>query len=85
MASGEENPKGTSSAIDKAVEAAHVQGVAQGEFFKQKEIVRGYDFDKGLDHHELLKSFITSGFQSTLFARAVNEVNKMVSDANGYL
>lgn len=66
------------SKMNIALEATHVKGESSGDFFKGKCIVRGYDFDRGVDHHELLKSFITNGFQSTLFARAVNEVNRMV-------
>ncbi len=42
--------------------------------------VSGYDFNEGIDHHKLLQSFRTSGFQATNFGRAVEEINKMVSD-----
>ena len=40
--------------------------------------VRGYDFNKGVDYHELLKSFRTVGFQAMHFGKAVEEINKMV-------
>ena len=40
--------------------------------------VQGYDFSKGVDYHELLKSFKTVGFQAMHFGRAVDEINKMV-------
>ncbi|XP_064616269.1 deoxyhypusine synthase-like [Liolophura sinensis] len=40
--------------------------------------VQGYDFNKGLDFHELLKSYTTTGFQATNFGRAVEEINKMI-------
>lgn len=40
--------------------------------------VQGYDFNKGVDYHELLKSFKTFGFQATHFGQAVEEINKMV-------
>ena len=43
--------------------------------------VKGYDFNKGIDHHKLLQSFRTSGFQATNFGLAVEEINKMVIDA----
>ena len=65
--------------ISKALEATLVEGHATGNFFENREIVKGYDFDKGLDYHEIFKSFMNNGFQSTLFAKAVNEVNAMVS------
>lgn len=64
--------------IDAALNAAHVKSPASEELLKRKNVVRGYDFDQGLDHHELLESFINSGFQSTLFARAIKEVSTMI-------
>lgn len=43
-----------------------------------KETVKGYDFEKGLNYEELLKSYCKSGFQATNFGLAVNEINKML-------
>lgn len=40
--------------------------------------VKGYDFNDGVNYPNLLKSFVTTGFQATNFALAVNEVNRMV-------
>ena len=42
------------------------------------ETVRGYDFNNGLDYHELLRSYKRSGFQALNFGKAVEEINKMV-------
>ena len=42
-----------------------------------REVV-GYDFSKGIDYHQLLQSFRTSGFQATNFGMAVEEINRMV-------
>ena len=41
--------------------------------------VIGYDFNQGVDHHALLKSYLTSGFQATNFGLAVEQINAMVS------
>ncbi|NWS11205.1 DHYS synthase, partial [Pachyramphus minor] len=41
--------------------------------------VRGYDFASGPDLAELLRSFRTTGFQATSFARAVAEIQRMIS------
>lgn len=38
----------------------------------------GYDFNKGLDYHELFKNMLHCGFQATNFALAVEEINKML-------
>ncbi|XP_061414150.1 deoxyhypusine synthase isoform X1 [Lethenteron reissneri] len=41
--------------------------------------VRGYDFSGGVDHHALLGSLLTTGFQATAFGQAVLEVNRMIA------
>lgn len=38
----------------------------------------GYDFNKGLDYHELFKTMIHCGFQATNFALAIEEINRML-------
>ena len=43
------------------------------------ETVRGYDFNNGVDYHQLLKSYTRSGFQAMNFGNAVTEINKMVN------
>ena len=40
--------------------------------------VKGYDFNDGIDYGRILKTFATTGFQATHFAKAVNEINRMV-------
>ncbi|OQR69326.1 putative deoxyhypusine synthase-like [Tropilaelaps mercedesae] len=40
--------------------------------------VRGADFNKKIDLDALMNSMMTTGFQATQLARAVNEVNKML-------
>ena len=39
--------------------------------------VKGYDFNKGPDLNALLESMVTSGFQATNLALAVEEIRKM--------
>lgn len=41
-------------------------------------IVSGYDFNQGVNYHELFKTYITSGFQATNLGLAIEEINKMV-------
>ncbi|KAL4658065.1 deoxyhypusine synthase isoform X1 [Arapaima gigas] len=40
--------------------------------------IRGYDFNEGVDHQALLQSFLTTGFQASSFAQAVQEINSMI-------
>lgn len=42
--------------------------------------IRGYDFDKGVDYKEILKSFKSTGFQASVFSQAVEIVNEMVKE-----
>lgn len=41
--------------------------------------VKGYDFNNGVDYDELLQTYLYSGFQSTHFGQAVEEIKKMIS------
>jgi len=42
-------------------------------------VVRGYDFNKGVNFDEMMACFATSGFQATNIAGAINEINRMRS------
>ena len=41
--------------------------------------VKGYDFNNGINHHSLLKSYLHSGFQATNFGLAVEQINAMIT------
>lgn len=42
-------------------------------------LVKGYDWNSGLDYHKLLQSYLNTGFQATNFGLAVEEINKMIA------
>lgn len=42
--------------------------------------IKGYDLNKGLNYEDLLASYRTIGFQATNFSKAVDEINRMVSE-----
>ena len=42
-------------------------------------VVRGYDFNQGIDYPALLRSFYTTGYQATSFGQAIHEIERMVS------
>ena len=56
-----------------------------GELPVPPVVVRGYDFNKGIDFHELLSSYKYSGFQATNFGLAVDQINQMVFALNFFL
>lgn len=42
--------------------------------------IKGYDFDLGVDYKKILQSFSTTGFQASLFSKAVEITNKMIKE-----
>ena len=42
--------------------------------------IKGYDFNKGIDYEKLLESYLTTGFQATHFAKAVEIIDKMIKE-----
>ncbi|GAU42279.1 hypothetical protein TSUD_81880 [Trifolium subterraneum] len=40
--------------------------------------IQGYDFNRGVDYHQLLKSMLTTGFQASNLADAIEVVNQML-------
>lgn len=45
--------------------------------------IEGYDFNKGVNYRELLKSMASTGFQASNLGDAIDVVNQMVSQLNG--
>lgn len=41
-------------------------------------IVRGYDFKDGINYEKILQSYFSTGFQSTNFGKAIEEIEKMI-------
>lgn len=42
--------------------------------------VRGYEFNQGVNYEHIVKSYATTGFQATQFARAAAIMNSMIKD-----
>lgn len=51
---------------------------------KSKEVkgvvIKGYDFNQGVNYKKIVKSFSTSGHQASHLSKAIEIVNKMISD-----
>eukprot|EP00842_Homolaphlyctis_polyrhiza_P000041 jgi/Hompol1/1037/HPOL_004095-RA len=58
-----------------ASQAVLVSSVAMPE---DAVLIRGYDFNSGVDHSKLLASLFTTGFQATNLAEAINIINQMI-------
>ncbi|CAL1534284.1 unnamed protein product [Lymnaea stagnalis] len=42
------------------------------------EVVRGYDFNEGVDYHNVFKSLSRTGFQATSVGQSITEINRMI-------
>lgn len=40
--------------------------------------IRGYDFNNGINYEAMFKSFISTGFQATALAQAIDTINAMI-------
>ncbi len=47
-------------------------------FITDKNIIKGYDFNNGINYDKMFEMFKYTGFQATNLALAIEEVNKMV-------
>jgi len=45
---------------------------------KESYEIKGYDLNKGIDFSSILESYLSTGFQATNFAKACEEINRMV-------
>ncbi|MDP2926151.1 MAG: deoxyhypusine synthase [Nanoarchaeota archaeon] len=52
--------------------------------FNSEEIngvsIKGYDFNSGVDYEKILDSYLSTGFQATHFAKAMDIVKKMIDE-----
>ena len=68
-----------SSAAAPSIATEAVMVHTSGQLPVDPVVVKGYDFNNGVDYNQLFDSFKISGFQATNFGNAVDEINKMVS------
>jgi len=43
-------------------------------------LIKGYDFDKGVDYGEIVNGFSSMGFQASHLSQAIEIINKMIND-----
>jgi len=58
--------------------ATHAVLVQSEDLPADTPVVRGYDFNQGVNYDALFKALASTGFQATHFAQAIEEVNRMV-------
>uniref|UniRef100_A0A0N5ADW6 deoxyhypusine synthase n=1 Tax=Syphacia muris TaxID=451379 RepID=A0A0N5ADW6_9BILA len=67
---------GGDSGISAAQEAVFQKSKALPEGSLQ---IKGYDFNNGIDYNSLFESYLTTGFQASNLAMAIQEVNAMLA------
>ncbi len=53
--------------------------VPSTEIPSDAQVVRGYDFNNGIDYQALMKAYFTTGYQGTALGQAFDIVNKMLA------
>ena len=61
--------------LEKLNEAVYFKSLPPPE---DAVMVKGYDFNKGLDYEAMFKSYISTGFQATALGNAIETVNAMI-------
>ena len=50
----------------------------QSAEFLDRPIVKGYDFNQGLDYNKVFATYLNTGFQATNLGLAIERVNEMI-------
>ena len=75
----EVNNNNIESAINSVMKPTTAEANAKlAESNDESCYIKGYDLNNGLDYDKILNGYMTTGFQATNFAKAVNEINRMV-------
>ena len=79
---GHQQPSSTKKEADKATscpkELTEAILAKSKNIPSQAAVVKGFDFNEGINYEKLFDSYATSGFQSTSLSQAIDEVNKML-------
>ncbi|KAI9209568.1 DHS-like NAD/FAD-binding domain-containing protein [Polychytrium aggregatum] len=74
--SSEPTSNPTNATPSTALEAVLVHSVKMPETATK---IQGYDFNKGINHQEIVNSLLFSGFQATHVGEAIAEINRMIN------
>ncbi|KAF9596557.1 hypothetical protein IFM89_012288 [Coptis chinensis] len=74
---GETSKEGETS---KVMDSVHSTVFKESETLEGKyQKIQGYDFNKGVNYSQLLKSMVSTGFQASILGDAIEVVNEMIS------
>lgn len=66
------------SSIDEGLKKAKESVMKKSEHLDHKDIVKGYDFNQGVNYSELFASYTNMGFQASALGKSIEIVNKMI-------
>lgn len=64
---------------DKDLKSAKLSVLVKSEENYSKEVIKGYDFNEGLNYEKILSSYNTMGFQGSNLGRSIDIINNMIS------
>lgn len=64
--------------MDSDLNKAKQSVLVKSDDSMQKEVIKGYDFNEGINYDKMFDSYSKLGFQSTHFGKAIDIVNKMI-------
>ena len=75
---GTKNTNDLQNSINSVMQASNKEATKELINSEACHEIEGYDLNNGINYHSILASYKTTGFQATNFAKAVNEINRMV-------
>lgn len=72
------NKNDLQASINNVMQASNKEATKELINSSASHEIKGYDLNNGIDYNSILASYMTTGFQATNFAKAVNEINRMV-------
>ena len=64
--------------IDQALKMAMNSVLKKSEEIECKEIIKGYDFNEGVDYGKMFDSYKVMGFQGSALGKSIEIINKMI-------
>jgi len=71
--------KQSSQATNKKAEKIAKKNLLRKSQETRGQVIKGYNFDKGVNYKELIKNFASTGFQASHFSRAIEITNNMIA------
>lgn len=65
--------------VDKNLDKAKQSVLVKSDDSYKKEIIKGYEFNDGINYEKIMQAFSNSGFQASNLGKAIEIINNMIS------